>query len=100
MGVFGGEPMARHRSYSIEFKRQVAQVYLGGESLNGLARRHDVSRNLMRVWIAKYEAGAVDDEAAADDGGNESGAAAVAAGGSAVTPHDCGLSYNLVNRPK
>ncbi len=54
--------MARHRSYSIEFKRQVAQEYLGGESLNGLARRHDVSRNLIRVWIAKYEAGAFDDE--------------------------------------
>ena len=30
--------MARHRTYSIEFKRQVAQAFLGGESLNGLAR--------------------------------------------------------------
>ena len=59
--------MARHRSYSIEFKRQVAQEYLGGESLNGLARRHDVSRNLIRVWIAKYEAGAFDDEFQAAD---------------------------------
>ena len=29
--------MARHRTYSIEFKRQVAQEFLGGESLNGLA---------------------------------------------------------------
>ena len=51
--------MARHRSYSIEFKRQVAQEFLGGESLNGLARRHDVSRNLIRVWIAKYEVPAI-----------------------------------------
>ena len=59
--------MARHRSYSIEFKRQVAQEFLGGESLNGLARRHDVSRNLIRVWIAKYEAGAFDDEFQAAD---------------------------------
>ena len=59
--------MARHRSYSIEFKRQVAQEYLGGESLAGLARRHDVSRNLIRVWIAKYEAGAFDDEFQAAD---------------------------------
>ena len=41
--------MARHRTYSIEFKRQVAQEFLGGESLNGLARRHDISRNLIRV---------------------------------------------------
>ena len=54
--------MARHRSYSIEFTRQVAQEYLGGKSLNVLARRHDVSRNLIRVWIAKYEVSAFDDE--------------------------------------
>ena len=59
--------MARHRSDSIEFKRQVAQEFLGGESLNGLARRHDVSQNLIRVWIAKYEAGAFDDEFQAAD---------------------------------
>ena len=42
--------MAKHRTYSIEFKRQVAQEYLGGETLHGLARRHDVSRNLIRIW--------------------------------------------------
>ena len=59
--------MARHRSYSIEFKRQVVQEFLGGESLNGLARRHDVSRNVIRVWVAKYEAGAFDDEFQAAD---------------------------------
>ena len=59
--------MARHRSYSIEFKRQVAQEFLGGETLYGLARRHDVSRNLIRVWVAKYEADAFDDEAQAAD---------------------------------
>ena len=67
MGAFGGEPTARHCTYSIEFKRQVAQEYLGGESLNGLARRYDVSRNLIRVWIAMYEAGAFDDEFQAAD---------------------------------
>ena len=27
-----------------------------------LARQHDISRNLIRVWIAKYEAGEFDDE--------------------------------------
>ena len=41
--------MARHRSDSIEFTREVAQEHLGGESLNGLARRPDVSPNLIRV---------------------------------------------------
>ena len=40
--------MARHRSYSIEFRRQVAQEFLGGESFAGLARRHDVDRSIVR----------------------------------------------------
>ena len=62
MGSLEVSPWARHRTYSIEFKRQVAQEFLSGESLNGLARRHDVSRNLIRIWVAKYEAGAFDDE--------------------------------------
>ena len=59
--------MARHRSHSAEFKRQVAQEYLGGETLHGLARRHDISRNLVRVWVEKYEAGAFDEDANAAD---------------------------------
>jgi transposase-like protein len=59
--------MARHRTYAIEFKRQIVQEYLGGESLHGLAKRHDISRNLIRIWVEKHEAGAFDDEAAAAD---------------------------------
>jgi transposase len=59
--------MARHRSHSVEFKRQVAQEFLGGETLHGLARRHDISRNLIRVWVEKYEAGAFDEDAKAAD---------------------------------
>lgn len=59
--------MARHRTHSIEFKRQVAQDYLAGETLHGLARRHDLSRNLIRIWIQKFEAVAFDDEAVAAD---------------------------------
>lgn len=59
--------MARHRSNSVEFKRQVAQEFLGGETLHGLARRHDVSRKLVRVWVEKYEAGAFDEDANAAD---------------------------------
>ena len=49
--------MAKHRSHSIEFKRQVAQEFIAGETLHGLAQRHDVARNLIRIWVAKYEAG-------------------------------------------
>ena len=29
--------MAKHRSYSVEFKRQVVQDYLTGETLHGIA---------------------------------------------------------------
>ena len=59
--------MARHRSHSIEFKRQVAQEFLAGETLHGLAKRHDISRNLIRIWVDKYEAGAFDDDAQITD---------------------------------
>jgi transposase len=60
--------MARqHRSHSVAFKRQVAEEFLAGETLHGLAKRHDLCRNLIRVWVAKYEAGAYDDDAGAAD---------------------------------
>ena len=59
--------MPRHRSHSIEFKRQVAQEFIAGETLHGLATRHDISRNLIRVWVAKFEAGAFDEDAQAAD---------------------------------
>jgi transposase-like protein len=54
--------MAKHRTYSIEFKRQVAQEFLAGETLHGLSKRHDISRNLIRVWVAKFEASAFDED--------------------------------------
>lgn len=46
--------MAKHRSHSVEFKRQVVQEFLAGETLHGLAKRRDVSRNLIRIWVQKY----------------------------------------------
>lgn len=59
--------MAKHRSHSVEFKCQVAQEFLAGETLHGLAKRHDVWRNLIRIWVQKYEQGAFDDDAQAAD---------------------------------
>ena len=59
--------MAKHRSYSVEFKRQVAQEYLAGETLYGLAKRHQISRNLVRIWVARYEAGGFDDDTVVAD---------------------------------
>ena len=59
--------MAKHRSHSIEFKRQIAQEFIAGETLHGLAKRHDVSRNLIRIWVKRLEAGAFDEDARAAD---------------------------------
>src|SRR6516225_9220939 len=57
--------MAKHRSHSIEFKRQIAQEFIAGETLHALAKRHDLSRNLIRIWVKKLEAGAFDEDARA-----------------------------------
>ena len=57
--------MAKHRTYTIDFKRQIVQEYLAGETLHGLSRRHSISRNLIRIWVEKYEAGALDEDVAA-----------------------------------
>src|ERR1700744_2783138 len=59
--------MANDRSHSIEFKRQIAQEFLAGDTLHGLEKRHDISRNLIRVWVERYQAGAFDEDAAAAD---------------------------------
>ena len=59
--------MAKHRTYSVEFKRQIAQEYLGGETLHGLAKRHDLSRNLVRICVEKYQAGGLDEDTVAAD---------------------------------
>ena len=55
--------MAKHRIHSIEFSRQIAQDFIAGETLHALASRHDISRNLIRIWVRKFEAGAFDDDA-------------------------------------
>ncbi len=59
--------MVKNRTHSIDFKRQVAQDYLAGEALHSLARRYGLSRNLIRIWVEKYEAGAFDEDAMAAD---------------------------------
>jgi hypothetical protein len=54
--------MPRYRSLDVGFKRQVAQEFLTGESLNRLSRKYDVARNLilgsgverssLELWLA------------------------------------------------
>src|SRR3954467_5576338 len=52
--------MARHRIHSLSFKKQIVQEDAAGAKLNGLAREHDLSRNLIRIWVAKSESGEFD----------------------------------------
>ena len=60
--------MAKQRNYSTEFKCQVVLEYLAGETLHGLSKRHDVSRNVIRLWVARYETdGELNDDTIAAD---------------------------------
>lgn len=50
--------MAKRRSHSVNVKHQVAPEFPAGETLHGLAERHDISCNLIRVRVDEYEADA------------------------------------------
>jgi transposase-like protein len=57
--------MARYRSHSLQFKRQIAQEFLEGRAgMHELARRHNLSRNLIRLWIQRFETGELNDDLA------------------------------------
>jgi hypothetical protein len=45
----------------------VALEFVAGETLHGLSKRHDISRQLIRIWVGKYETGALDDDIQAAD---------------------------------
>jgi transposase-like protein len=49
--------MTRHWSHSAAFKRQVAEEFIAGETLHALSKRHDISRQLIRIWVGKFEPG-------------------------------------------
>ena len=53
----------RHRRHSTAKKREIVEAYLNGEALHVLGKRHDICRNLIRIWIEKYERGEYDDDA-------------------------------------
>jgi transposase len=59
--------MAKHPSHSVAFKRQVAAEFIAGEALHALSKRHDISRQLIRIWVGNFEAGAQDDDVQAAD---------------------------------
>jgi transposase-like protein len=46
--------MARHRSFSFEFKRQpVSDILEGRLGMREIARKHSLSRNLTRLFLAQ-----------------------------------------------
>jgi hypothetical protein len=53
------EAMTKHRSHSAAFNRQVTEEFIAGETLHALSKWHDISRQLIRVWVGKCESGAV-----------------------------------------
>ncbi|OGP80172.1 MAG: hypothetical protein A2Z26_04375 [Deltaproteobacteria bacterium RBG_16_66_15] len=53
----------RHRRHSTEFKLRIVQAYLNGEgSIKGIARQHDISHNLLRIWLEKFRRGELTEE--------------------------------------
>ncbi len=59
--------MVKHRSHSVAFKRQLAGEFIAGETLHALSKRHDPLRQLIRIWVGKFEAGALDEDVQAAD---------------------------------
>lgn len=57
----------RHRRHSTAKKRELVEAYLNGEALHALSKQHDICRNLIRIWIEKYERGEYDDDAVEAD---------------------------------
>jgi hypothetical protein len=51
------EAMTKLRSHSSALKRQVAEEFIAGETPHALSKRHDISRQQIRIWVGKLEAG-------------------------------------------
>ena len=57
--------MRNQRSFSLEFKRQVVEELLSGESRPAqLCRRHNISSSLLYHWKTQYSRGKFDNEPA------------------------------------
>jgi transposase len=51
----------------VAFRRQFAEEFTARETRHGLSKRHDISRQLIRIWVGKFEAGALDEDVQAAD---------------------------------
>ena len=45
----------------------MAEEFLAGETLHALPKQHEIARQLIRIWMGKFEAGALDDDVQAAD---------------------------------
>lgn len=63
LGVWKREPWQDIALEASSLSVRVASEYLSGDTRYGLAKRHDVTRNLIRVWVRKHEEGAFDEDA-------------------------------------
>lgn len=53
----------RHRRHATELKIRLAEAYLNGEgSLKAIAKTHDISHNLLMIWVDKYRRGELTEE--------------------------------------
>jgi transposase len=43
------------------------EEFIAGETLHALSKRHDISRQLIQIWVGKFEAGALDEDVQAAD---------------------------------
>ena len=59
--------MTKHRLHSAAFKRQVAEEFIAGETLHGVSKRHDISRQSIRIWVGKFGTGALGDAGGGHD---------------------------------
>ncbi|WP_323824710.1 hypothetical protein, partial [Pseudomonas aeruginosa] len=55
------------RSHSVAFKRQVAEECIAGEPLHALSKRLDISRQLIRIGVGKFDVGVLDEDVQAAD---------------------------------
>jgi transposase-like protein len=54
--------MTARADWKMRRQRQIVQAYLAKEILHSLGRRHNLARNLIRIWIQTFEAGAFNGE--------------------------------------
>ena len=59
--------MTKHGFHSAAFERQAAEEFIAGGTLHALSKQHDISRQLIRIWVGKFEPGALDDDVQAID---------------------------------